>query len=239
MSDAQDPLRTSLEQLSSVLLAEQTVEDLLGTIVDLARATVRGADGVSVSLVQDGRLTTSHATDDVVLELDDVQYRHDEGPCVDAIRKGAVMHFDVSRDRDRYPGFADAADQRFITGVLSTPLTAGQQVLGGINCYSASTDRFGEDGAAVAAQFARQASVVLANAAVLADATRTNEQLHQALLSRDLIGQAKGIIMERQGCDADEAFDVLRRRSQHENKKLTAVARELVEGRRPADGRRG
>jgi GAF domain-containing protein len=217
-----------------VLLAEQTVEDLLSTVVDLARSTVRDVDGASVSLARNGHLTTSHATDDVVRELDGVQYRDGNGPCVDAIRLGRVVAMDVATDRDRYPAFAEAAEQRFITGVLSTPLAVGERVLGGLNCYSASTGRFPEDEQEVAAQLARQASVVLANAATLADAVTTNEQLHQALLSRDLIGQAKGVLMERHGCTADEAFDRLRRTSQQENRKLTAVARELIERRRAA-----
>jgi GAF domain-containing protein len=236
VSHPQDQLSTSLSQLSGLLLAEQTVEELLQTVVGLATSTVPRADGVSVSFAQDRRLTTTHATDDVVRELDEVQYRDGKGPCVDAIRTGTSVHFDVASDRDLYPVFADAADSRFITAVLSTPLTAGERVLGGLNCYSASQTAFNEDDADVLAQFARQASVVIANAAALADAITTKAQLHLALESRDLIGQAKGMLMERRGCSADEAFDVLRHLSQRENKKLTLVAREIVEGRRRDDG---
>ncbi len=234
--DPDDRLQAGLSQLSGVLLAEQTVDKILGTVVELAKTTVQGVDGASVTLVQDGRMTTSHATDDVVRELDGVQYRVDEGPCVDAVRRGSSVHFDIARDRNRYPAFATAADQRFMVGVLSTPLAVGERVFGGINCYSASTERFSADEADVAAQLARQAAVVLANAATLAEATTTAEQLHQAMLSRDLIGQAKGMLMERQGCTAAEAFDILRRSSQRENKKLTVVAAELVERRLSGDG---
>ena len=56
-------------------------------------------------------------------------------------------------------------------------------------------------------------------------------QLRQALQSRDVIGQAKGILMERRGISADEAFDVLRRASQSLNIKLTTVAQTLVDRR--------
>jgi GAF domain-containing protein len=234
--DSDDRLHASLSPLSGVLLAEQTVDEILGTVVELAKTTVQGADGVSVTVVEDGDMSTSHATDDVVRELDGVQYRSGDGPCVAAIREGESIHFDTARDRSRYPAFAAAADQRFIVGVLSTPLAVGERVFGGINCYSASTERFGADEADVAAQLARQAAVVLANAATLAEATTTAEQLHQAMLSRDLIGQAKGMLMERQGCTAAEAFDILRRTSQRENKKLTVVASELVERRLAGDG---
>jgi GAF domain-containing protein len=229
-----DQLTASLDQLASVVLAERTVEDLLGTVVDLARSTVRQIDGASVTLSREGRLTTSHATDEVVRELDGVQYRDGDGPCVEAVRAGRVVAMEVASDRARFPSFADAADQRFIVGVLATPLAVGERILGGLNCYSATDGRFGPDQIDMAAQFARQASIVLANALALSDATATNEQLKQALESRDLIGQAKGMLMERHRFTAEEAFDVLRRTSQAENKKLTVVARDLVE-RRSAD----
>jgi GAF domain-containing protein len=234
--NTEDQLTASVAELSGVLLSEQTVDELLHTVVELAKRTVPGADGVSVSLVRNGRVTTSHATDDVVLELDSAQYHDGDGPCLDAIRRGRVVTMEVVSDRHRYPAFADVADRRFITAALATPLAAGEQVLGGLNCYSATEGGFGPDEAEVAAMFARHASVLVANAVTLAEASSTNDQLQQALLSRDVIGQAKGVLMEREGCTADEAFHVLRRTSQRENRKLTAVARELAEDRRPRSG---
>lgn len=236
MSQPDELLAVSLSELSAIVLAERTVDEILGTVVGLARDTVDGADGVSVSLAVGDRLTTSHATDDLVRELDGVQYREGDGPCVDAIRKGRRISLSVDEEPNRYPSFSTAAQQHFITGVLSNPLAAGERVLGGLNCYSASVSRFGERDAQVASRFARQASVVLANALSLEDATATNDQLHEALLSRDVIGQAKGILMERRRCSADEAFDVLRRASQRQNRKLTAIAQDVVGGSALDDG---
>jgi GAF domain-containing protein len=223
-------LQTSLSELSNVLFADHTAEELLETVVALARRTLGGADGVSVSLLGAAGFTTSNASDDIVRELDGVQYRDGEGPCVDAIRQARQVSMSVEDDGRRYPSFSAAASERFMTAVLSTPLASGERVLGALNCYSASVGRFPEHDVEIATQFALQASVVLANASSFADAVSTNDQLHQALLSRDLIGQAKGILMERNGCRADEAFDILRRTSQRENRKLTAVAEDVVDG---------
>jgi GAF domain-containing protein len=233
VSETEELLADSVSQLATVVLGEQTLEELLTTVVRLARTTVRGADGVSISLADRGALTTSHATDDIVRELDGVQYRDGTGPCIDAFRWGEPVSVAVAQDGARYPRFSAAAEQRFVTGVLATPLVVRGDTVGALNCYSASVDRFDEGAVEVVGAFARHASVLLANATRLAAATTTNDQLQQALSSRDLIGQAKGILMERSGCSADEAFDELRRASQHENKKLTAVALEVVEGRRP------
>jgi GAF domain-containing protein len=185
-----------------------------------------------VTLATNGTFTTPHATDDLVRELDAIQYRDREGPCVDAVRQGSQINLALTPDGAAYPRFREAAVQRFITGVLSTPLRAGDETLGGLNCYSASSEGFPEADVEAVIQFTHHAAVLLANAATSARTTATNEQLLRALESRDLIGQAKGMLMERRGCTADEAFDELRRGSQRENRKLTALAEDAVARRR-------
>jgi hypothetical protein len=214
------------------VLEQDALEALLRTVVSLARTTVASADGASVSITMRGDYMTASATDDVVRELDAVQYQERSGPCVEAIETGERVSVDLADD-GRYPRFADAAQRRFMTAVLSTPLSTLEGAIGALNCYSASVSEFPPVDVGVAAQLARHASVLLDTAATVSSATSTNEQLHQALLSRDLIGQAKGILMERRGCSAEDAFDELRRVSQRDNRKLTAVARDVVEGRRP------
>jgi hypothetical protein len=159
-----------------------------------------------------------------------VQYQERSGPCVEAIETGERVSVDLADD-GRYPRFADAAQRRFMTAVLSTPLSTLEGAIGALNCYSASVSEFPPVDVGVAAQLARHASVLLDTAATVSSATSTNEQLHQALLSRDLIGQAKGILMERRGISADEAFDTLRRASQSLNVKLRQVAETLVDRR--------
>ena len=217
-----------MAELGGVRLSEQTLDDLLEFIVSLARASLGGADGVSVSLIDAGVPITTNSSDDVVRELDGVQYAADEGPCIDAMKFGEPVQVALADEIDRYPRFSPAAMQRFITGMLSTPLKVLEETTGALNVYSASVTRFDEDDVEMAGQFAAQASILLANGAAYAAAVRKSDQLQIALQSRDLIGQAKGVLMERTGCSAEEAFDMLRRTSQHSNRKLTSVAEEVV-----------
>ena len=145
------------------------------------------------------------------------------------MKRGEQVWVSLNEEGDRYPRFTPAAMRRFMSSILSTPLQVREGTIGALNVYSASLDRFGEWERSVARLFAAQASILLANAAAYAEAVTKSDQLQQALASRDLIGQAKGIIMEREHCTADDAFDRLRRTSQRENRKLTSVAQDVVE----------
>jgi GAF domain-containing protein len=215
--------------LAEILLSEQSLDELLHVIVDMARHTVPGIDGASVTLLRDGRMVTPNFSDEVVRELDHVQYQSGAGPCVDAVRRGRVMSVAVDDDPpDRYTRFIEAARSRFMTGVLSTPLRVRDHSVGGLNLYSASVERFDAGVVDRAAGFAHQASVVLANAMAYTSAMQQNETLQEALANRETIGMAKGILMATRGCTPDEAFGLLRDQSQHENRKLRYVAEGLV-----------
>src|SRR5215210_5875387 len=224
-------LADALAELHGVVITEQTLDDVLAQVLVLARSTVDGAEGASVSLMRDGTFFTSNASDDVVLELDAVQYDSNAGPCVDAIRTGRQVSLSLLRDANRYPDFSAAAVARFMSAVLSTPFLVQGRPIGALNLYSASVSAFAPPEADVASLFAAQASSLLANAAAFAITSEANENLERALQSRDVIGQAKGLLMEREGCSADEAFDILRRESQRRNEKVIDIARILVEGR--------
>lgn len=111
---------------------------------------------------------------------------------------------------------------------MSLPLQVGDRTTRALNLYfnrKRGTQGFGADAART---LARQAGAVLANAAALIGAELTNQHLEEALASRDLIGQAKGILMAREGIDADAAFDILRRASQRTDRKLRDIAAEVV-----------
>ncbi|MEA3217430.1 MAG: hypothetical protein QOJ19_3586 [Acidimicrobiia bacterium] len=218
----------SLQLFGAVLLGEHSLDELLDLVVVLARRTVAGADGVSVTLSREGTMLTSNFSDDVVRELDSVQYKARHGPCVDATRTQRMVRISLDGDGS-YPEFSRAAQQRFMTAVMSAPLTTPQQGLGALNFYSASVERFADDQAEMASLYAGQASILLANAIAYANSTNLNAALREALTTRELIGEAKGILMAREGCSRDEAFDLLRIMSQHSNRKLRTIAEELVE----------
>jgi GAF domain-containing protein len=225
----------TLSELTRVVISEQTLDDLLQRVVGLARSTVDGVDGASISLRHDGGTFTHNATDDVVRNLDIIQYENSEGPCVDAINQGRQVAMAVGQEADRYPTFAPLASERFIAGILSTPFAVTKQPFGALNLYSSSVSRWNKPEKNAASLFAHQASALLANAAAYASTSEAAENLQRALENRDVIGQAKGLLMAQRGCSADEAFDILRRESQRANRKLAEIARELAEGRRRLD----
>lgn len=127
-----------------------------------------------------------------------------------------------------WPTFTSRAQGLGFGSVMSLPLQVGDRTTRALNLYfnrKRGTQGFGADAART---LARQAGAVLANAAALIGAELTNQHLEEALASRDLIGQAKGILMAREGIDADAAFDILRRASQRTDRKLRDIAAEVV-----------
>jgi GAF domain-containing protein len=136
---------------------------------------------------------------------------------------------------DRWRIFAELAERAGMHSVWSLPLKVRDRTTGALNLYSAAAEGVEGSSAETSRLLAREASVVLANASALMTAEQANHQLLEALMTRDVIGQAKGILMAREGLSADEAFDVMRRASQRTNRKLRDMAAEIVGG----VGRRG
>jgi GAF domain-containing protein len=227
----EQPLQTALRGLAEMLLTEQDQDTMLSSVTRLAAGAVGGCDAASISLMRNGRPTTPVSSADLATEVDRSQYLNGEGPCLCAIESGGVVRVDSFTDDARWPGFAKDALAQGVRSSLSFPLRVGADVIGALNLYSTEASGFvgSENEGAV---FARQAAVTLTNAAALQRAQELAQQLTIALENRDVIGQAKGIIMASEGVSPDEAFDVLRRASQRSNRKLHDVAREMVERRR-------
>jgi GAF domain-containing protein len=129
---------------------------------------------------------------------------------------------------DRWPALAARAGSVGIRSVLSEPLRCGPDVLASLNLYSRAAG-FGDEAMELSAVFAGPAATAFANATTYAAAIKLNENLREAIATREIIGEAKGILMARQGCTSDESFDILRRASQRTNRKLRDIAVELVE----------
>lgn len=190
---------------------------------------------MSVTVKSEHGMLTSNASDEVARELDQVQYRLGVGPCVDAVNQHRTIGLDIDGEDGRYAQFVQSAQPRFITAVLSMPLTVRElETIGALNYYSATVDHFEDDAVHTASLFARQAAVLLANAVAYAASTNTIDELYDALRTREIIGEAKGIIMVKEECSPEQAFERLRRMSQHTNRKLRDVAEELVRALDPS-----
>jgi len=214
--------------MNNILVSEETLQTVLDLVVRLTQRTIPVADGVSVTLVVGQRAETIVHSEDVALPLDDAQYEANSGPCISAFNDGSIVSSANLSGDDRWPLVAAAARDAGVNSVLSIPFVPAGRAIGALNIYSREPTAFGEDAVAVATMFARQAAVVVANSHSYAAAGTQNEQLREALESRDVIGQAKGILIAREKITSDEAFERLMQLSQRSNRKLRDLAAEIV-----------
>lgn len=227
-NDAESPfgLPGAFQQLGGVVLGEESVEEILDLVVRLAAEAV-AADSASITVARDGHAYTANTSGPPALELDQVQYDTGTGPCLDALG-GSQVQADLVQEQGHWRKLADSASALGIRYVLSTPLTVRDRTFGALNIYSRSASTFASAQKRSATLFAQQAAVLLANAFTLMNSVEVSNQLREALASREVIGEAKGILMQQQSCTRDEAFDILRRASQRENRKLRDLAESLV-----------
>jgi len=202
------------------------VDAALELVTALAQATVGGADGASVSLASRGRMGTVAATDDTIAQMDRDQYSTGQGPCLAAAGEGHWFHVESVAEEGRWPDFVPRARAGGIGSILSTPLMAtGGHSVGALNIYSRTERAFGPPEQELAALFATQASRIVASAAV-ADEQAT--RLQAALRVRQLIAQAQGVVMARQGVSAEVASATLLRSSRQAHIRLRRQATEIV-----------
>ncbi|MDP8991671.1 MAG: GAF and ANTAR domain-containing protein [Actinomycetota bacterium] len=240
-----EDLAETFSDIARRLYRAETVEDTLQEIAELACRTVEGCDFAGMSLVRGKVIETPAQTDPSVGDLDVLQSEIGEGPCMDAIAEHATFYAEDLANEDRWPTFAPSAVERGMRSMLSFRLfieesDSGERTMGALNLYSRQPAAFDETAREVGLIFASHASVALAGAQALAQEKEHVANLDQALTSRDVIGQAKGILMERERLTADQAFDLLRRASQNLNIKLRDVADRVADtGERPPAPRRG
>ena len=225
---AEDPLVAALRAAARDLAAKRSIRDLdqtLAEIVLAAVATVPHADAGGVSLTEDGTIIARGPTDPIISKLDRLQTELHEGPCITAIDEPPVDGIVVARDlagtdAARWPLFAPQAVEAGYRSIMSTELSTDGGMRAALNLYAAAPDVFDTEARQIAGLFAVQAATLLYGSQKVA-------QMQRAVVSRDVIGQAKGILMERFTVDDDEAFQMLVHSSQDTNIKLVDVARWL------------
>lgn len=170
----------------------------------------------------DGRITTHAASDPIVRQVDELQYRLAEGPCVQAIwSMDSYLIEDLATD-PRWPTWAPQAAALGIGSVLAVRLEVpGQEIDAALNLYAERRHAFEVTDLAVAGIFGAHAGTALGGA-------RAQDQLRTALHSRQIIGVAQGILMQRFRLNLDQSFELLRRYSQDHNVKLRDLAEKLV-----------
>jgi GAF domain-containing protein len=225
----------ALRDLASIVLGDNSFEAVLERATHVAKRAIAGADEVSVTMNGGGSPTTVASSGPLAEAVDERQYEFDHGPCLEAVRTGhVVLVSDLTVD-ERWPEYGPAALEAGVRSSLSVPLLVDGRSVGAFNGYSRSPRAFDDEAVQrVVKDLAAYAGIVLNNAGLYFTATSRADQLAEAMKSRAVIEQAKGILMAQRRCSAEEAFDIPVRLSQQSHRKLRDVADALV--RKTVDG---
>ena len=198
-------------------------ETVIAELAEHAAVEIPGAQYAGITVTRNAKhIDTPAATHKWPILLDEIQQRHREGPCLTSAWEEKTIHVADLETDQRFPLYRrDALEQTPIRSIMSFQLFIAGQTMGALNVYAEQPHAFGPQTKVIGLIFAAHSSVAWNSA-------RRDEQYKRALASRDIIGQAKGMIMERYGVDAVQAFELLRKLSQDSNVPLIQIATELV-----------
>jgi GAF domain-containing protein len=218
----------AVKELAAVVLADFSMTTVLERAAGLVKRTIPGADEVSITM-QQTRPATVAATGPLALDADQAQYDAGYGPCLDALRLGQTVVVADQTTDPRWPSYAPQAVAAGILSSLAVPLPVDDKHVGVFNIYSKSVGAFDDENITTAEDLANYAALVLNNATLYFNANALAEQMAEAMRTRAVIEQAKGILMAGRRCDADAAFETLVKLSQDSGRKLNVVAQALVD----------
>jgi GAF domain-containing protein len=215
------------------VVGEVSLEAAMLRIATTAKELLPPVDEASITFVRGEAAWTAASTGNLAAQLDEAQYDLGRGPCVDAATAGVIVSIPDLAIDERWVDYGRRAVAAGAGSSLSLPFPVQKHVLAALNLYAVTPHAFTDDDVELANEVAARAAVALVNAVRYASAPDTAAQLRKAMDSRAVIEQAKGVIMGQSDCSAEEAFDVLVRASQRENRKLRDLATEIVERRAP------
>jgi GAF domain-containing protein len=218
----------AFDELGRLAFAEHSLQSVVDTVTRLAARFLPGEPVTSVTIVVDGRPRTVAASAPLATELDGVQYRLGDGPCLSAATTGTQSLILDTRSPERWAAFAEEAAREGCDSVLSHPLPVQEKVSGALNVYARELSTPDRPTLDLVSRFASYAVVPVSNMYLYESAVERVEHLETALDSRAVIDQAKGILMERFKLTADRAFQVLTRVSMEHNIKVRDVAVQFV-----------
>jgi GAF domain-containing protein len=221
-ADVHSALADQLSALARTMQHEADLQGTLGAIVRAAVVTVPGAEHASLSAVRERRrVVTQAATGELARAVDQAQYDTGQGPCLDALYRRQTVRVHEFRHETRWPEFVGRVRALAVGSMLAVQLYVDGDDLGALNLLAGEPESFTGESEHVALLFASHAAVAMAHA-------EQRDHLTTALSTRDLTGQAKGILMERYKVTAPQAFAMLVRISSITNRRLVDIAEELV-----------
>jgi GAF domain-containing protein len=217
---AADAVRIVAE-LAAELAETPSLQDLLEQALSLAIDIVPGCEQAGISLLQDRVVETPASFGSLAASCDKLQEELGEGPCISALLEASILRIDDVRGDTRWPRFSVGAADAGLGSMLACRLATQRDKLGALNLYSTRPNAFTQESEAMAAGYAAHVSLALS-------ALDRENNLRRALDSREVIGQAMGILMERHRITASQSFDIMVHASQRSNVKLRVIADELV-----------
>jgi GAF domain-containing protein len=220
----------ALSELSRLCYGDVGVEDAIGEIVRTTH-TIFAVDGAGLMLTDDDqRLRAVAASDDRFAHLEELQLDHQEGPCIDAFEGQALVSAQNLADEPRWPLFSQAALARSVRAVLASPLPYNRNAVGVVAVLSEQHRPWSAEAELGLLAFTDLAALLIASMMHSEQQSQLAVQLQGALDSRQVIEQAKGVLMAREGIPARAAYEQLRAQARAGRRKLNAVCAEIVAG---------
>lgn len=214
-----------MAELARSLVPKPSLDTILAEVTAAAVDLIPGVDTAGILLLErGGKFSSVATTSELPAQLDILQVTFDEGPCVQAALADTVVRTEDFRLETRWPQYSPAVAEIGVLSGLSFKLYTADRTAGALNLFGFEPNQWSSEAETVG-------TILAAHAASAIITTQAQTQLNAALLSRDRIGQAKGMIMERFGVDAVRAFSMLRQLSQEGNVKLTDIAQRVIDSR--------
>ncbi|GAA4282665.1 GAF and ANTAR domain-containing protein [Brevibacterium daeguense] len=217
------------------LLTSETAESAVQLLAEVAAELVPQAAGAGVTLIRDGRPTSTGSTNSTVRMVDAIQYETGQGPCLTSWAASSVVNVVDARTETRWPLWAAAAVEVPVLSCVSVPLVNGRDTIGAMKVYAVEPNAFAGETTRLLNRLAAAASALLAHIQTSETPLRINHQLAEVLRIRDLTNMAKGVLITR-GMSAAEAQSWLLEASRRQRRPVAEVARDLVGALKPEEG---
>jgi len=226
-----DELVNTLQELADVLHTQRTLGGALAAIAEAATVSVPGCDAATIAISIRGRPATAAMTATVALELDMVQYDHDDGPCLTSFRTASALRIDLYEQGDTFPHVASAARRVGIRGVLSVPSNWGAETIATLNLYS-RTGPFDETAETIAAVLAAQIAIAVSRSPEFVAARAVVEEAQRKADDHSQIAMATGLLIGSQDCTRDQAEGLLRQAADEDEQTILQIAQRIIEEHR-------
>ena len=235
MSVSVQDVRHALDELGKLRFGEMRVEDAMHHIVQTTHA-IFSVDGAGLMLADvDHQLLNAAVSDERMRHLEELQIRHQEGPCIAAFEDKELVRAEDLSTEARWPAFSKHAITRGVRAVLASPIPYNQDAVGVVAVMSEDRHPWSAEAELALLAFTDLAALLIASMMLGEQQTELAAQLQSALNSRAIIEQAKGVLIGQQGLTAHAAYAQLRARARAERRKLAIVSAEVVRDAVQAD----